>query len=169
MSRAATRTSVVAMVVALARVCRFLYTCMARKPPKANATNPRMNRRERLIEPPYKKLLPEQTCVTKRKRTPRSSEALLRARGSLSDRARDLRKYGSRVGSDQAYCANHDDQDHSEHDSIFGDILSLFVIPKPVQRHHSGRLLSKVAARFLHSSGGGVPLPGARPAPTLSW
>src|ERR1700687_5701060 len=131
MSRAATSTSVVAMGVALARVCRFLYTWMARKPPKANATKPRMNKRERLIEPPYKKLLPEQTCVTKRKRTPRPSEALLRARRVFADRARDSRRYGARVGSDQEYCANHDDQDHSEHDSIFGDILSLFVIPKP--------------------------------------
>src|SRR5579863_9388915 len=50
----------------------------------------------------------------------------------LLQRAADLREDAAGVGADQADGTDDDDEDHGEHDRVFGDVLTLLVAPKLV-------------------------------------
>jgi hypothetical protein len=49
----------------------------------------------------------------------------------LLDGAADLREDVVGVGADQTDRAHDDDEDHGQHDRVFGDVLTFFVGPKP--------------------------------------
>ena len=51
----------------------------------------------------------------------------------LLNRAADLRKHSTRVGANQAHHPGNDDEDHSQHDGVFSDILSFGISPQPFE------------------------------------
>lgn len=59
---------------------------------------------------------------------------LFRNQNNLGNRAGDLREHGVSVGADQPDGSNHDDQNYSQHDSVFGDVLAI------LGREGNGRL-----------------------------
>jgi hypothetical protein len=48
----------------------------------------------------------------------------------LLNGASDLREHVVGIRPDKANCANHDDENYSQHYCVFGDILATFVVPK---------------------------------------
>ena len=46
------------------------------------------------------------------------------------------------VRPNQPYCADYNDEDHGQHDSVFGDVLALIVRPQLVKKARHNDVLS---------------------------